>query len=97
VSVEAKVVSTVTLPVALTAALAVNVSVPTVTVAPPTALFAETVPIELAFVVVPSVVVPAPVVQTGVVAPLVAPAIRHPPPVHFCSCPFVSTTSEVDV
>ena len=68
---------------AFVGALAVSVSVPMVTVAPPTALFAETVPTPLAFVVAPSVVVPTPVVQTGALLPLVAPAIMHPPPVHF--------------
>ena len=72
-------------------ALAVRVSVPIVTVAPPIALFAETVPTALAFVVVPSVVVVE--VQAGVVVPLVDPAIAHPPPVHFWSSPLVSTTS----
>jgi hypothetical protein len=82
---------------ALVGALAVSVSVPMVTVAPPTALFAETVPTALAFVVAPSVVVPTPVVQTGVLPPLVAPAIIHPPPVHVWICPFVSTTELVDM
>lgn len=73
-------------------ALAFNVSDPIVTVAPLVALFAETVPTALAFVLVPSVVVPP--VQTGAVVPLVAPATPHPPPVHSSSCPFVSTTME---
>src|SRR5579864_1269949 len=72
-------------------ALAVRVSVPIVTVAPPIALFAETVPTALALVVVPSVVVPP--VQTGVAVPLCDPATPHPPPVHFWSLPLVSTTS----
>jgi hypothetical protein len=72
-------------------ALAFKVNVPIVTVAPPIALFAETVPTALAFAVVPSVVVVE--VQAGVVFPLVDPAILHPPPVHFWSRPPVSTTS----
>jgi hypothetical protein len=72
-------------------ALAVSMSAPTVTVAPPTALFAETVPIEVALVVVPSVVVVA--VQPGVLAPLVDPATPQPPAVHCWSRPLVSTTS----
>jgi hypothetical protein len=79
---------------AVVGALAVIVSVPTVTVAPLTALFAETVPVEVALVVVPSVVVVA--VQTGVVMPLVDPATPHPPPVHCWSRPLVSTTSLFD-
>src|ERR1700722_9158177 len=84
---------TVTVPLAYVVnELAVSVTDPMVTVAPGTAVFAVMVPTELAVVVAPSVVDPAPVVHTGVVAPLVAPAIRHPPPVHCWTCPFVSTT-----
>lgn len=72
-------------------ALAVSVSDPIVTVAPPTALFPETVPTALALAVVPSVVVD--VVQAGVAVPLVEPASPHPPAVHFWMFPFVSTIS----
>jgi hypothetical protein len=76
---------------AFVGALATIVSPPTITVAPATALFAETVPVEVALVVVPSEVVV--VVQAGVLAPLVDPAAPHPPPVHFSTFPLVSTTS----
>jgi hypothetical protein len=76
-------------------ALASSVCDPIVTVAPPTALFAETVPVEVALAVVPSEVVV--MVHDGVLAPLVDPAAPHPPPVHFSTFPLVSTTSLLDV
>jgi hypothetical protein len=81
VSVEAKVESTVTVPVALTGALAIRVTDPIVTVAPLTAPFAERVRVEVAAALMPSVVVVA--VQAGAEVPLVETVPPHPPPVHF--------------